>query len=182
MVKQSVNQGTVGRSVRRMDDESLRLVYDDHIGILVDNIEGYILRLCLNLGRKTQGNGNILACLKLSRGPDGFPVCENISVFDELLDSRAGEPGLSLRAPGVDPLSGAVFINLQNDSLRFVVEVLRQIIYNIWRQFEASLSLSFQSTRRSRPCPSFVPTARHRHGYGRSFSEREASSDSRLPF
>lgn len=104
MKQESIDQCTIGIPGRRVDDHATGFIYDDDMGILVNNIKGDILWLCFQffLDDELYGYGitRIQAVIRFDLPAIDSPV----TVFNELAGKAAGKREF-FRQIGIKPLT-----------------------------------------------------------------------------
>ena len=127
----------------RMHNHALRLVHDDHVVILIQNIQRDILRLNLQIVRRRQKHINHLSFLQLQPGFSGrnrHRICtgrQNMPLLNQLPDVG---PGLSihfLRQKDIQPAASFCHIcSIDQHLSRRHADLLRILCV-----FQARLSL-----------------------------------------
>ena len=108
VMQQRIDQRAMIHPRRRMHDHAARLVHDDDVGILVENVQRDVLWLhgeCLRLG---QGIGDFLARRELPSALPYFSVHRDLTGRAELLHMGAGEILLLRRHEDIQSLARPV--------------------------------------------------------------------------
>ena len=89
VVEKGVDQSAVRISRSRVHDEARGLVYDDDVAVLVENREGNVLGFDRHGFGIGDGDGDGIARAKLRRGLGGPVIQGDVTVLDQILQTRA---------------------------------------------------------------------------------------------
>ena len=115
VVEQGVDQGAVRMARRGMDDEPARLVDDDDVVVLVDNVQRDVLRNGVDGRGLFGGEFDLLVSRELVALVRRFAVHEDTPVLDGFRRGGAGQVFNCAGEAGVEPRTGIGFTCLQQD-------------------------------------------------------------------
>jgi hypothetical protein len=106
VVKEGIDESVLFVAGGWMDDNSRRFVEDDEIGVLVNNVERYVLRLRFRRSGFGKVNVNALADAGSMRWLDAFAIDRDVALIDETLNGAARDGGKLGAQKRVEPLVG----------------------------------------------------------------------------